>query len=119
MVPNQRRLGDRGIESVSTLPYSSYLGLAAEVGLLGLALVLGIYVAALLRIGRITKREIAIATGSDPVPALAVATTIGFLTLLQMGFLENWLEVTRITFLVWLMFAVVAKELDSRTLPAA
>ena len=96
-------------------PYSSYLSLAAEVGLAGLALIVGVYLAALLRSFGIARREIADATPGDPVPALALATTIGFLTLLQMGFLENWLEVTRITFIVWAMFAVVAKELDSRS----
>ena len=60
------------------------------------------------------RREIAEATRGDPIPALALATTIGFLTLLQMGFLENWLEVTRITFVVWAMFAICCKELDAR-----
>jgi transcriptional regulator with XRE-family HTH domain len=106
--------GSRALSS----PYSSYLGLAAEVGLLGLTLVVGVYLAALLRSFRIARREIADATPDDPVPALALATTIGFLTLLQMGFLENWLEVTRITFIVWAMFAVVTKELDSRSAAA-
>ena len=95
-------------------PYSSYLGLAAEVGLLGLALVAGVYIAVLLRSFRIARRQIAYAVPDDPVPALALATTIGFLTLLQMAFLENWLEVTRITFLIWMMFAVVLKEIDSQ-----
>lgn len=96
-------------------PYSSYLGLVAEVGLLGLALIVVTYVLALLRVGRIARTEIVKAAGrSDPLPALALATTIGLLTLLQMGFLENWLEVTRITFIVWMMFAVVTKEIDSR-----
>lgn len=99
-------------------PYSSYLSLAAEVGLAGLALIVSVYVAALLRSFHLARREIAGATRGDPVPALALATTIGFLTLLQMGFLENWLEVTRITFIVWAMFAVVAKELDSRSASA-
>jgi DNA-binding XRE family transcriptional regulator len=96
-------------------PYSSYLGLAAEVGLLGLALVVGVYLAALIRSFGIAKREIADATHNDPVPALALAAAIGFLTLIQMAFLENWLEVTRITFIVWAMLAVVTKELDSRS----
>jgi len=107
--------GSRALSS----PHSSYLGLAAEVGLLGLALVVGVYLAALLRSFRIARREIADAIFGDPVPALALATTIGFLTLLQMGFLENWLEVTRITFIVWAIFAVVTKEIDSRSAAAS
>jgi DNA-binding XRE family transcriptional regulator len=95
-------------------PYSSYLSLAAEVGLAGLVLIVGVYLVALLRSFGLARRQIANATPGDSVPALALATTIGFLTLLQMAFLENWLEVTRITFIVWAMLAVVAKELDSR-----
>ena len=50
----------------------------------------------------------------DPLPALALATTVAFLTLLQMGILENWFEVTRVTFVAWAMFAVLSKELDAR-----
>jgi len=105
------------VEGSSALssPYSSYLGLAAEVGLLGLAIIVGTYLAALLRIGHLARRTISAASGDDPVPALALATTIGFLTLLQMGLLENWLEVTRVSFVVWAMFAVVLKELDARS----
>jgi hypothetical protein len=103
--------GSRALSS----PYSSYLGLAAEVGLLGLAIMVGLYIAALLRSSRLARQEIADAIPGDPVPALALATTIGLLTLLQMAFLENWLEVTRVTFIVWAMFAVVTKELDSRS----
>ena len=107
--------GSRALSS----PFSSYLGLAAEVGLLGLALVVGVYIVVLLRSFHIARREIADAVPGDPVPALALATTIGFLTLLQMGFLENWLEVTRITFIVWAIFAVVCKEVDSRSTAAS
>lgn len=111
----QRREGSvvEGSRAVSA-PYSSYFGLVAEVGLLGLAFIVGVYLAALFGSYRIAKKEIAEATGSDPIPALALATTIGFLMLLQMGLLENWLEVTRITFVVWAMFAICCKELDAR-----
>lgn len=96
-------------------PYSSYLGLLAEVGIVGLMLIVAVYLAVLLRAGRLTRAAIASSSSGDSLAALAVATTIGFLTLLQMGVFENWLEVTRLTFIVWLMFAVVAKEIDSRS----
>lgn len=102
--------GSRAISS----PFSSYLGLAAEVGLLGLALVVGVYLWALIRSGRLARQTIAAADGADSVPALALAATIGLLTLLQMAMLENWLEVTRLTFVVWAMLAVVSKEIDAR-----
>jgi hypothetical protein len=100
-------------------PYSSYLGLVAEVGIVGLLLIVLAYVGAMLRAGGIARREIAkTRRTTDAVPALALATTIGFLTLIQMGVLENWLEVTRITFIVWIMLAVVAKEIDARRTPS-
>jgi DNA-binding XRE family transcriptional regulator len=98
-----------------TSPHSSYLGLAAEVGLVGLALVVGVYALVLVRISRLSHVSIARAGGADSVPSLALATAVGFLTLVQMAFLENWLEVTRATFLVWIMLAVVGKELDARS----
>lgn len=97
-----------------TKPWSSYLGLLAEVGLLGFALIVGVYAATVVCVWRLARAGITTASGTDTVPALALATTLGFLTLLQMALLENWLEVTRLTFIVWLMFAVVSKELDAR-----
>jgi hypothetical protein len=100
-------------------PFASYLSLAAETGLLGLAIIGGVYLAVLLRSYRLARLLVVRATPDDPLPALAVATTIAFLTLLQMGFLENWLEVTRITFIAWTMLAVVIKEVDSRAAAAS
>lgn len=96
-------------------PYSSYLGLLAEVGLLGLLLIVAVYVRALVHTARIAHVQIAGTSSDDSVPALALATTVGFLALLQMAVLENWLESARVTFVVWLMFGVVSKELDSRS----
>jgi hypothetical protein len=34
--------------------------------------------------------------------------------LLQMGFLENWLEVARVTFPTWILLAVATKEFRAR-----
>jgi O-antigen ligase len=95
-------------------PNASYFSLAAEVGILGLALMAGLYVVALLRSFHLARREVDHALRNDPLPALALATTIAFLTLLQMGLLENWFEVTRVTFVAWAMLAVVCKEIDAR-----
>lgn len=102
--------GSRAVSS----PFSSYLSLLAEVGVLGFALVVGLYLAAVLRAGRLAVRALRRPVRGDPLPALLLATTVAFLTLLQLGFLENWLEVTRVTFIAWMMLAVVTKELDSR-----
>lgn len=99
-------------------PNASYFSLAAEVGVLGLVLIAGLYLAVFLRSFQRTQREVARARRDDPLPALTLATTIAFLTLLQMGLLENWFEVTRVTFLAWTMFAVVCKELDARAAEA-
>jgi len=45
---------------------------------------------------------------------LILATFVAFLTIVQMALLESWFEVTRITFVIWMMFAVCCKELDAR-----
>jgi hypothetical protein len=48
------------------------------------------------------------------LPALALACTAAFFVLLQMGILQSWLEVTRITFPSWILLAVITKEFQSR-----
>jgi hypothetical protein len=44
---------------------------------------------------------------------LLITTTIAFFALLQMGLLENWLEVTRLTFISWALLAISTKEFDA------
>ena len=97
-----------------TAPFSSYTSLVAEVGLIGFFLMAGVYIAATGRSIRLAQRSIRGARPGDPVPALLVACAAGFVVLLQMGFLDNWLEVTRVTFLVWMLFGAMSKELSSR-----
>jgi transcriptional regulator with XRE-family HTH domain len=100
-------------------PYSSYLSLLAEVGIAGFLLLTGIYVVATVRstklAGGVSRRP----KPRDPLPALALACACGFFVLLQMGFLANWLEVTRVTFPIWMLFAVVTKEATNRNQNAA
>jgi hypothetical protein len=98
-------------------PYSSYASLMAEVGLLGAVLIVTIYLGALVRLWRMASRFIRTPRAGDPLPALIIATFVAFLTIIQMAFLENWFEVTRITFVVWIMFAVCCRELDAREAP--
>ena len=50
----------------------------------------------------------------DPLPGLCCASMVAFFVLLQMGTLDNWLEVTRITFIAWIILAVAMKEFASR-----
>jgi transcriptional regulator with XRE-family HTH domain len=97
-----------------TSPYSSYLALLAEVGVLGFVLLVGAYLAATFRAGRLALHAMRNRLPQDPLPALLLAATLAFAVLLQLAVLENWLEVTRITFLSWALLAVGTKELDAR-----
>jgi transcriptional regulator with XRE-family HTH domain len=102
--------GSRAVSS----PYSSYTSLLAEVGVLGFVLIALVYLGAAGRAWRMARSTFAAHVQGDPLPAVLLATAIAFLTLLQMAFLENWLEVTRVTFVAWALLAVSAKELDAR-----
>ena len=102
-------LGSRAL----TQPYSSYVALLAEVGVVGFALVLFLYLGALARAVRMTFATTG-TRGRDAVPALVLASAVGFFTLLQMGLLENWLETTRVAILPWVLLAVATKEFEAR-----
>jgi hypothetical protein len=93
-----------------TSPFSSYVSLLAEVGIAGFVLVVGVYLVATACAVRLTSQILGSSAAGGPLPALCMACAIGFFVLLQMGFLENWLEVTRVTFVVWMLFAVITKE---------
>jgi hypothetical protein len=95
-------------------PLFEYVSLLAEVGVLGFLIIAGIYLAATGRLLRQASRLVHEAAPGDPLPALFVTSAVAFTALLQMGFLDNWLEVTRITFVSWMLLAVAHKELDSR-----
>lgn len=93
-----------------TQPFSSYLALLAEVGIPGFLLLVGVYAGATLRAGRMAWGAIRRRRPGDPVPALLLAATVALFVLLQMAFLENWLEVARVTIPAWILFAVGSKE---------
>ena len=99
-----------------TSPFWSYLSLLAEVGVPGFALIVGIYVWAFMRSLKMARIAIRRAMPGDPLPALLCASLVAFFALLQMAALDNWLEVTRITFITWMLFAVVTKEFNARGL---
>jgi hypothetical protein len=96
-----------------TSPFSDYIAVAAEVGFPGLLILVLIYVggfvAALRRTVAASRRRL-----PGPLTALLLTTTIAFFALLQMGLLENWLEVTRLTFIAWALLAISTKEFDAR-----
>ncbi len=96
------------------VPFSDYTSLLAEVGFFGFCAMVFIYLAALVRAGRLTLTLRRLAPRGDPLPALALASTVGFFVLLQMGILQSWLEVTRLTFPTWILLAVVTKEFHAR-----
>jgi hypothetical protein len=97
-----------------TSPFSSYLSLLAEVGVLGFLALIGTYVLVLLRAGRMALRAMRDRLPNDPLPALMLACTVAFFAMLQLAALENWLEVTRLTFLSWVLLAVTTKEFEAR-----
>jgi transcriptional regulator with XRE-family HTH domain len=102
--------GSRAVKS----PFSDYIAVAAEVGFLGLLILVSIYVGAFIAALRRTIAAVRSPLPSDPLPALLLTTTIAFFALLQMGLLDNWLEVTRLTFIAWALLAISTKEFDAR-----
>jgi hypothetical protein len=106
----------QGSRAISN-PFSSYASLMAEVGILGAALIVTLYAGAIVRLWRMASRTLRTRRPGDPLPALILATFVAFLTIVQMALLESWFEVTRITFVIWMMFAVCCKELDARAAP--
>jgi hypothetical protein len=105
--------GSRAVSS----PYSEYIGVAAEVGFLGFLILVMIYAGAFIAALRRTLAAFRSPLPSDPLPALLLTSTIAFFALLQMGLLDNWLEVTRLTFISWALLAISTKEFDARVPP--
>ena len=97
-----------------TSPFASYLSLLAEVGLAGFILLVGMYGWATVQALSMTARSLRRRVPRDPLPALLLASSVAFTVLLQMAFLDNWLEVTRVTFIAWILLAVGSKEFDAR-----
>ena len=97
-----------------TAPFSSYGALLAEVGLLGFLVMVGIYIRAFAQAIRMTVVTRLRAQPGDPLPALVLGSAMALFVLLQMGFLENWLEVARVTFPTWILLAVATKEFRAR-----
>ncbi|HYP48638.1 MAG TPA: helix-turn-helix transcriptional regulator [Thermoleophilaceae bacterium] len=97
-----------------TAPFSSYGALLAEIGLLGFLLIVGIYIRAFVQAIRMTRVARLRAPPGDPLPALLLGSAMALFVLLQLGFLENWLEVTRVTFPTWILLAVATKEFRAR-----
>jgi transcriptional regulator with XRE-family HTH domain len=98
----------------ASLPFSSYVALLAEVGVFGFVLLVALYAAATVRGARQTLAAMRDAPPNDPLPPLLLACTVAFATLLQMALLDNWLEVTRVTVIAWILLAVATKEVEGR-----
>lgn len=103
-------LGSRAL----TKPQSSYTSLLAEVGIFGYVALIGAYALAMVAAARMAIRAMRNRVPRDPRPALLLAATVAFAVLLQMAALDNWLEVTRITFPSWALLAVAIKEHRAR-----
>lgn len=102
-----------------TQPYSSYAGTLAETGIFGVVALLTLYLGAAAEAARRTLRLIRGDAAGHVLLPLAIAAFASFFVLLQMALLENWFEVTRVTFLAWTLLAVVAREQDGRRPVAA
>jgi hypothetical protein len=95
-------------------PFSSYGSLLAEVGLLGFLVMVGVWVRAFVQAIRMTLITRVRARAGDPLPALVFGAAMAIFVLLQMAFLENWLEVARVTFPTWILLAVATREFHAR-----
>jgi O-antigen ligase len=95
-------------------PFAEYISVAAEVGLPGLIVFVCLYVGAFLAALRRTARALRVERAGNPVPAILLAALVAFFVLLQMGLLENWLEVTRLTFIAWALLAIGTKEFEAQ-----
>jgi len=93
--------------ATTAVPWFSYLAIPAELGLPGLAIVLAIYGKAIVVSWNASRKAI----WTRP---LAQWVLIGLVLLLQMAFLENWLEVSRLTVPVWLVFGVVLAQVQTK-----
>ena len=97
-----------------TSPISSYSSLLAEVGVFGFVVIVAVYLTATARSIRMTLLAIRRGRPGDSLPSLLLACSVAFVVLLQMGLLQNWLEVARVTFVAWALLGVTSKEFDAR-----
>jgi hypothetical protein len=84
------------------------------VGIFGFLIIAGIYLRGLIVTGRVTMRLAQRPTSGDALPAVAIASTVAIFVLMQMAVLDNWLEVTRLTFIAWALVAVTHREYEER-----
>lgn len=98
-------------------PYTEYVSVAAEVGLLGLLTLFCIYGGAFISASRRSVAVLRDHGEGDSLAVIVVPSMVGFFILLQLGALENWLEVTRLTFIAWILLAIGTKEHAARQMP--
>ena len=101
-------------------PFSSYVALLGEVGLLGLLMYGWIYYVVFKKAVIVSRKAWQNKNQHDF--ALAVAGLTGMIYLAQMAFFDNWFEVARVTIPLWLIFipilAYKVKETDPALLNA-
>lgn len=94
--------------ATSAVPWFTYLALPAELGVFGLFVVLMMYFRAM-RICWVHR------FAGNGLGVLGSWVLLAMALLLQMAFLENWLEVSRLTVPVWVVFGVVLGQLAQET----
>jgi hypothetical protein len=113
VIPRLNQVGLFGTRNFSN-PYSSYLALLAEVGIVAAICLIALYVLAFVRITRAALLFSRSSVAGDPLPALVLATATAFFLLLQLAIFGNWWETARVTIPTWIMFAIVTRELRAR-----
>jgi len=82
-------------------PYSSYLASVAEIGILGAIAAFGLYGYMARRSFQLVRLSRVYAPTALP---LAMGGLIGSVYLIGLGFIDNWWEVSRVVFPLWLLF---------------
>jgi hypothetical protein len=82
-------------------PFTSYVSLFAEVGIIGACALLGGYLFTVFHLWRAFK-----AHANVTAAILSLAAIGGFVLLFQMSVFDNWLEVGRVTIPVWALAAL-------------
>ncbi|GAB4581720.1 MAG: hypothetical protein Fur0022_44700 [Anaerolineales bacterium] len=90
--------------ATTAVPWFSYLAIPAELGLPGFFLIIALYIRTILKASKLVYEE-------HKLAVLARWVVVSMVLLLQMAFLENWLENSRLTVPVWVVFGVVLSQI--------
>src|SRR5262249_28577941 len=93
-------------------PFTSYVSLAAETGLLGFAAMIGLYAVSWWRLVSLART-----TGDRVERSTALAAAGALLTLMAVSLLDNYLEQTRLGCLTWFLVGLAWSRHRALRLP--